>query len=271
MSSSKYFKYLPNLYYNIPINGKSSTFIIKDIACNARVQRYIVDSAAEWDDYHVSEGDTWDRISEKLYGTPNYHWLLMLLNLEFSGNTSLPANGGVVVKAFNRSMLRQDDNLEDKWHEDEPHYRLGARRYQVAVDFTDGEEVYALPDSGNAPDQYTAVGIRSEAGVIPAPWAQATSLRYVRDADGVISLPQDLYDAAEFLRRRPWLQDPLYPLSLNDRSTVEFVKYIASFGLLTARDFVLENNDRNQVIKVFNPKAVLIAAEEIIQLMKDID
>jgi hypothetical protein len=141
----------------------------------------------------------------------------------------------------------------------------------VAVDFTDGEEVYALPDSGNAPDQYTAVGIRSEAGVIPAPWAQATSLRYVRDADGVISLPQDLYDATEFLRRRPWLQDPLYPLSLNDRSTVEFVKYIASFDLLTARDFVLENNDRNQVIKVFNPKAVLIAAEEIIQLMKDID
>jgi hypothetical protein len=96
-------------------------------------------------------------------------------------------------------------------------------------------------------------------------------LRYVRDADGVISLPQDLYDATEFLRRRPWLQDPLYPLSLNDRSTVEFVKYIASFDLLTARDFVLENNDRNQVIKVFNPKAVLIAAEEIVQLMKDID
>jgi hypothetical protein len=148
---------------------------------------------------------------------------------------------------------------------------LGARRYQVAVDFTDGEEVYALPDSGNAPDQYSAAGIRSEAVVIPAPWAQATSLRYVRDADGVISLPQDLYDATEFLRRRPWLQDPLYPLSLNDRSTVEFVKYIASFDLLTARDFVLENNDRNQVIKVFNPKAVLIAAEEIIQLMKDID
>jgi hypothetical protein len=53
---------------------------LTDITRNVRFKKEVIDNITLYDTYNIKEGDTPELISEKLYNTPYYHWVIMLLN-----------------------------------------------------------------------------------------------------------------------------------------------------------------------------------------------
>ena len=78
-----YFSKFPKIYYQFEINGRTELKVITDIAFNTRFRPEILDNIDIFNEYFIREGETPELISEKLYGTPLYHWVVMLANNKF--------------------------------------------------------------------------------------------------------------------------------------------------------------------------------------------
>lgn len=70
--------------------AESNYVVLTDITKNVRFKTEIIDNIVIYDYYHIADGETLEQISEKLYGTPEYHWVLMLLNNRFDWRSDLP-------------------------------------------------------------------------------------------------------------------------------------------------------------------------------------
>lgn len=85
-----YFNNFPTITYNFDIGGQTTLLIVKDIALNVRVRKEIFENVTLYDEYDIEDHETFDIISEKLYGKPIYHWTIMLLNLRFDHRKDFP-------------------------------------------------------------------------------------------------------------------------------------------------------------------------------------
>lgn len=77
-----FFKKFPKVYYPFPTQDEKDTFIrvVTDVTKNLRVYKKALNDIVLFDEYDIIDGDTPEIISEKLYGTPYYHWLIMISN-----------------------------------------------------------------------------------------------------------------------------------------------------------------------------------------------
>lgn len=78
-----YFESFPQIEYLLSPatrGKKDQSVLLTDITFNVRLKKEIIDNITLYDFYIIKENETYEIISEKLYGTPYYHWILMLLN-----------------------------------------------------------------------------------------------------------------------------------------------------------------------------------------------
>lgn len=75
-----YFKRFPTIYYPATIDGEKQYVALKDITVNVRFIKEFVSNITLYDLYDIVDGETPEIISEKFYGTPLYHWIVMLIN-----------------------------------------------------------------------------------------------------------------------------------------------------------------------------------------------
>lgn len=78
-----YFEKFQRVYYDFPIaaNDRQSTLInVTDITRNIRFKTDFVKNISLFETYKMRDNETIEVVSEKIYGTPDYHWVLMLLN-----------------------------------------------------------------------------------------------------------------------------------------------------------------------------------------------
>lgn len=88
-----YFTKFPTILYEFPSIGDDKTsrnILIKDITRNIRFKKEFIEQLPTIDTYKILDGDTPESISEKLYGTPQYHWILMLLNQRYDYINDFP-------------------------------------------------------------------------------------------------------------------------------------------------------------------------------------
>lgn len=85
-----YFANFPTILYDFTINGKTEYKIITDITKNVRFRKLILENIALYDSYDVKDGETPEIISEKVYGTPHYHWVIMLVNQRYDYINDFP-------------------------------------------------------------------------------------------------------------------------------------------------------------------------------------
>lgn len=85
-----YFKDVPNIYYNFNLGGKDQLTVIKDITHNVRFRKEILSNITLYDEYDIRDGETPEIIAERIYGNPNYHWIIMLLNERYDYVTDFP-------------------------------------------------------------------------------------------------------------------------------------------------------------------------------------
>lgn len=75
-----YFDKFPIIYYDYDINGEQVVQLVRDITINVRIRKNILDLISIYDEYDIKEDETPEIISEKVYGSPIYHWVIMLCN-----------------------------------------------------------------------------------------------------------------------------------------------------------------------------------------------
>lgn len=79
-----YFSEFPKIYYDFPQDSTSTTLqILTDITTNVRIRKQILENITLYDEYDMKEGETPEIVAEKVYGNPEYHWIIMLANQRY--------------------------------------------------------------------------------------------------------------------------------------------------------------------------------------------
>ena len=96
-----YFAKFPNIYYDFKLGAAkddSTLMIIKDITQNVRIKKEVLSNVVLFDYYHIQEGETPEIIAEKIYGSPLYHWVIMMVNERFDYIDDFPMSSYALEK-----------------------------------------------------------------------------------------------------------------------------------------------------------------------------
>jgi hypothetical protein len=121
-----YFKDFPQTLYDFQISGKNKVMLVKDITRNIRFRRDVLANITVYDTYDIVDGETPEIIAEKIYGDPQYHWVVMLANDRYDYIADFPMTYPVLSQY-----------ITDKYGDqaDQPHHYVGANGYVVDSDY----------------------------------------------------------------------------------------------------------------------------------------
>lgn len=109
-----YFNRLPNIYYPLNIGGEEQFVQVKDITMNIRFIKEFVSNITLYEYYDMHDDDTPELVSERFYGTPYYHWILMILNEKYDYLNDFPL-GYVNLEQYVKDKYGED-NIYDTHH-----------------------------------------------------------------------------------------------------------------------------------------------------------
>lgn len=95
-----YFKDFPDFIYEFRVSGRNKTSLVKDITRNIRFRRDILSNIAVYDEYDIVDGETPEIIAEKVYGSAEYHWIIMLANDKYDYIEDFPLSEPELVKVI---------------------------------------------------------------------------------------------------------------------------------------------------------------------------
>ncbi len=95
-----YFKEFPQFLYDFRYGPRETkTSIVTDITRNVRFRKEILENIAVYDEYDIVDGETPEIIAEKIYGNPEYHWIVMIANGYYDYLTDFPKTDDEVEHA----------------------------------------------------------------------------------------------------------------------------------------------------------------------------
>lgn len=107
-----YFKDFPQFLYDFNYGNKIKTSVVLDITRNVRIKKEILQNITLYDEYDIVDGETPEIISEKFYGTPEYHWVVMLANGKYDYRADFPLIESVLQKhisdVYNPTLYSND-------------------------------------------------------------------------------------------------------------------------------------------------------------------
>ena len=141
-----YFKDFPQFLYDFNYgNDKVKTSVVVDITRNIRVKKQVLANVSLYDEYLIVDGETPEIIAEKFYGTPEYHWIVMLANEKYDYAKDFPLTEPILqrhIASFYNPTLYSDDWYWKKQTD-------GTTRVYIRI--TSGQDVPFDPDYLNAP------------------------------------------------------------------------------------------------------------------------
>lgn len=108
-----YFTNFPKTYYELsPATYKKPAeyVVLTDITRNVRFKREVLNNITVYDEYIMSDDETIEHLSERLYGSPYYHWVIMLLNDRYDYINDLPKSSRALVSSIDTKYNIKDDN-----------------------------------------------------------------------------------------------------------------------------------------------------------------
>lgn len=87
-----YFANFPKIVYDFDATVGTNYQIVTDITRNVRLRKKILENITLYDYYDMKEGETPEIVSERIYGTPYYHWVIMLANQRYDYVNDFPVN-----------------------------------------------------------------------------------------------------------------------------------------------------------------------------------
>ena len=72
------------------LGEEKQEYLISDIITNVRLKSNLLQNLTYYEEYDIQHGETPEMISEKFYGTPLYHWVIMLTNERYDYINDFP-------------------------------------------------------------------------------------------------------------------------------------------------------------------------------------
>jgi hypothetical protein len=93
-----YFKEFPQFLYDFKYGNTTKTTVVTDITRNVRFRKEILENITLFDEYDIVDGETPEIIAEKIYGNPEYHWIIMLVNQKHDYISDFPLSEQALEK-----------------------------------------------------------------------------------------------------------------------------------------------------------------------------
>jgi hypothetical protein len=93
-----YFKEFPKFLYDFKYGNTTKTTVVTDITRNVRFRKEVLENVTLFDEYDIVDGETPEIVAEKIYGDPEYHWIIMLANQKHDYISDFPLSEQALVK-----------------------------------------------------------------------------------------------------------------------------------------------------------------------------
>lgn len=107
-----YFKDFPNFLYDFNYGKTSKTSVVTDITRNVRFRKQLFSEITYYDEYDIVDGETPEIIAEKIYGNPEYHWIIMLANDRYDYISDFPLPEPQLVKHIKKVYGTTANNIK---------------------------------------------------------------------------------------------------------------------------------------------------------------
>ena len=75
-----YFKYFPKVPYKFTANGSSWSLQLTNITAHVIIMEKVKQLVTSFHSYVIQDGDRPDTVATKVYGDPNYTWVVLIIN-----------------------------------------------------------------------------------------------------------------------------------------------------------------------------------------------
>jgi hypothetical protein len=93
-----YFDQFPKFLYDFKYGNTTKTAVTTDITRNIRFRKELLENIALYDEYDIVDGETPEIVAEKIYGDPEYHWIIMLSNQKHDYISDFPLSEQALEK-----------------------------------------------------------------------------------------------------------------------------------------------------------------------------
>lgn len=93
-----YFKDFPQFLYDFMYDDRIRTTVVRDITRNIRIKKEIIQNVTLYDEYDIVDGETPEILAERFYGSPNYHWIIMIANGKYDWRSDFPLKEEVLQR-----------------------------------------------------------------------------------------------------------------------------------------------------------------------------
>lgn len=265
-----YFEKFPQILYDFEINGDRQVKLITDVTRNIRFRRDVLANVTVFDEYDIVDGETPEIIAEKLYGNPEYHWIIMLANERFDYRSDFPVDQNVlnevIVSKYNPTLYSVDGDwrLEDDkiWlkvsnAEDalNPNNLITSFGYTIqgrtgeygAFTISGTSNPWDINDTSSGIDYYT-----QEFWIV-------TDVVGTPNGDLTITTTNREYHAVY------WLDDNGFKIAPPNLENIWDPNFLVGYNPVTAKDYEIEENEKKRRIKVV-PSNII---DVILQNFKD--
>ena len=130
----KYFRFFPKLDYDLDDDGQTKSVI--DLFRFAKIINAVTDDITFYRNYDIQDGERPDHVSQKLYGTTDYHWTFFIANPEMKS----------LYTGWPRSREEMESYVEDTY----PDHVLNIDSYNFFNQFEVGETIQGLISGATA-------------------------------------------------------------------------------------------------------------------------
>lgn len=267
-----YFNNFPTVAYNFEINGQTTLIAIKDIALNVRVRKEILENITLFDEYDIEDNETFDIISEKLYGKPIYHWVIMLLNQRFDYRTDFPLTAV--------QLIRYCEQKYGKDHVYDQHIIFGNLHYEdrdgnIVQKLTEDQFIALYPYSSYAEYQQSLIDLVSPNYPVLLTEEQYTEIYPMYGLGQMFTVPSDTYE--EYLYNRQQIIDEMNETILKTGMSelhfnqqypyASYEEYSRGFEQISNFEYEDKLNESKRRIKVLNPSMIDKVVSDIQRLL----
>jgi len=129
-----YFSQMPTIYYDFEINGVYQLKVLKDITVNVRFLKEVLSNYTMYDEYDIMDGETPELVATKIYGNPQYHWIIMLANDIYDYREDFPLEYTALDRKIKR--IYGEANIYDTHHYENEKSQWVNEDYPLATPIT---------------------------------------------------------------------------------------------------------------------------------------
>ena len=240
-----YFENFPTVLYDFPVKDSANKFIgVKDITRNLRFKAEFIESISVYETYQMQDGETIEMVSEKVYGTPDYHWVLMLLNQRYDHIEDFALS----QRHFDKAMLRKySSRINDARYFVDINGYITNGYASVVIENTneEGSELMLLDDLikvGSVIRRKTAIGYYAGRVESIDPETKALTVM-MTTGDFKPGDPIEVYNYYDDA-------DGNYVETFLGSSTVTSFIVAANYGLVTNYEYEMIKNEEKRTIKI---------------------